>query len=138
MGDVQTVLTNIPSAYLVNGKRDINVATKYGYEQIDTIGVKKHSDVQGSVKEIENNDMNGIFSRLGNVLEDVTIAKYPIVETIKGMLIEEGAEGALMSGSGPTVFGIFKEKEQAQKAFERIEKEQVTKQLFVTEFYQRS
>ena len=138
IGEVLTELPNIPSAYLVIGKPDINLSTKYVYEQIDTIGVKKHPDVQGIVKAIENHDMNGIVSRLGNVIEDVTIAKYPIVETIKGMLIEEGAEGALMSGSGPTVFGIFKEKEQAQKAFERIEKEQVTKQLFVTEFYQRS
>ena len=138
IGEVLTELPNIPSAYLVIGKPDINVSTKYVYEQIDTIGVKKHPDVQGIVKAIENHDMNGIVSRLGNVLEDVTIAKYPIVESIKGMLIEEGAEGSLMSGSGPTVFGIFKEKEQAQKAFERIEKEQVTKQLFVTEFYQRS
>ena len=136
IGEVLTPLPAIPAAYLVIGKPEINVSTKYVYDQLDTIGVKEHPDIDGMVEAIENYNMDGIVSRLGNVLEAVTIAKYPIVNTIKNLLLEEGAEGALMSGSGPTVFGIFKEKEQAQRAFERIEREQVTKQLFVTKFYQ--
>ena len=136
IGEVLTPLPAIPAAYLVIGKPEINVSTKYVYDQLDTIGVKEHPDIDGMVEAIEKYNMDGIGSRLGNVLEAVTIAKYPIVNTIKNLLLEEGAEGALMSGSGPTVFGIFKEKEQAQRAFERIEREQVTKQLFVTKFYQ--
>ena len=71
---------------------------------------------------------------MGNVLETVTIPTYPIVDTIKKSMLESGAEGALMSGSGPTVFGIFTESDKAKLAAREIELSGLAKQVFVTAF----
>ena len=69
---------------------------------------------------------------MGNVLEKVTIEEYPIIEEIKNVMKEEGAMNAMMSGSGPTVFGLFDNKTIARKAADKIKKMELAKQVYVT------
>ena len=74
-------------------------------------------------------------SLMGNVLETVTEKKNPIITQIKDLMKEQGATGALMSGSGPTVFSIFTEEEKARSCFQKIQEENLAKQLFLTGFH---
>jgi len=132
IGEKLTPLPKAPECHLLVAKPDINVSTKYVYEHLDAVGVTKHPDIDGMVNAIERGSLQGIIERLGNVLETVTISAYPVISVIKDRMKELGAQGSLMSGSGPTVFGIFTEQEKAIRAYEEIKSEQLAKQLFVT------
>ena len=116
-------------------KPDIQVSTKYVYEHLDAEGIKKHPDIDGMVEAIWEESLQGILDRMENVLESVTVEKYPIIQKIKDRMRELGALNSLMSGSGPTVFGIFISERQAREAYVQMEKEGLAKQLFVTTFY---
>ena len=86
------------------------------------------------VKALQEGSLEGITGRMGNVLETVTIKKYPVIRQIKDIMIANGAENALMSGSGPTVFGIYTGKERAGEAYKAMEKLGLARQIYVTEF----
>ena len=129
-----TALPAPPKAVLCIAKPDINVSTKFVYENLHIETVKDHPDIDGMVQAIREGDLRGITDRMANVLETVTVKEYPIIEEIKKKMLESGAENALMSGSGPTVFGVFTEEAGASEAMERIRKEKLAQQVFVTEF----
>ncbi|MDD3367692.1 MAG: 4-(cytidine 5'-diphospho)-2-C-methyl-D-erythritol kinase [Lachnospiraceae bacterium] len=132
IGEKLTILPPAPDCYLVIAKPGISVSTKYVYQNLHCDTLKKHPDIDGMVKAITDNSLKGVTDRMENVLETVTIPKNPVIRQIKQLLLEEGAENALMSGSGPTTFGIFKERETAETAFEAVRKAGLAKQLFVT------
>lgn len=134
IGEVLTALPRAPRCILVVAKPDISVSTKYVYEHLDETGVKKHPDVDAMVEAIKKGSLSEVVNGLGNVLEEVTVKKYPIIDSIKGEMITGGALGSLMSGSGPTVFGIFDGEEKAQKVMERLKEKKLAEQLFVTGF----
>ena len=134
IGEKLTALPPAPECFLLVAKPDINVSTKFVYEHLDAAGVEKHPDIDGMVKAIREESLQGVLDRMENVLESVTVPAYPFIDTIKNRMRELGALNSLMSGSGPTVFGIFIEKEKAQEAYEIITKEGLAKQVFVTEF----
>lgn len=134
IGEKLTALPAAPECYLLVAKPDISVSTRYVYEHLDAEGTLEHPDIDGMVRAIEEGSMQGILNRLGNVLETVTIKAYPVIDTIKNRMKELGAVGSLMSGSGPTVFGVFLEESRAQDAYEKIKEEQLAKQIFVTKF----
>ena len=94
----------------------------------------EHPDMDGMVEAIRTGSLQGVIETMGNVLETVTIKRYPEIAKMKQCLLDNGAENALMSGSGPTVFGIFIEKETAEKALEELNKTGLVKQGFVTTF----
>lgn len=134
IGEKLTALPAAPECYLLVAKPDINVSTKYVYEHLDTEKIPEHPDIDGMVEAIGEGSLQGILDRLGNVLENVTAKAYPVIDTIKTRMKELGAVGSLMSGSGPTVFGIFVEKEKAREACLQLRKEELAKHIFVTEF----
>lgn len=134
IGEKLTPLEPAPECYVLVAKPDINVSTKYVYEHLDLEGIEKHPDIDGMVEAIGAGSLQGILDRMGNVLETVTIPAYPVIQDIKQRMRELGAVNSLMSGSGPTVFGIFLEKRMAQTALDRMEQEQLARQIFVTTF----
>lgn len=134
IGEVLSPLPAPKDCYLLIAKPDINVSTKYVYEHLDAEGVEKHPDIDGMIQALKQESLDGVIERLGNVLETVTVKKYPIIQDIKQIMLENGAEGSLMSGSGPTVFGIFKEEEKAKKALQILQEKELAKQLFVSGF----
>lgn len=135
IGEILTPLPAPPEAYLVIAKPDINVSTAFVYGNLHADRLTWHPDIDGMTAALRRQDLGGITDRLGNVLETVTVREYPVIERIKELLREQGAENALMSGSGPTVFGIFREEETARQAAEAVERGQLAKQIFVTTFY---
>lgn len=135
IGEKLKKLPDAPGMYLLIAKPDISVSTKYVYENLNLPGITNHPDITGMAEAVIAGDFSGILSRMGNVLESVTETKYPVIAQIKEFMEENGAEKAMMSGSGPTVFGIFKEKQQAEFAGKELEKTQLAKQIFVTTFH---
>ena len=134
IGEKLTPLAPAPDCYVLVAKPDINVSTKYVYEHLDAQEIRKHPDIDGMVEAIAEESLQGILDRMENVLETVTVSAYPIIQKIKDRMKELGAINSLMSGSGPTVFGIFVEKDMARRAYDKLEEEQLAKQIFLTEF----
>lgn len=134
IGEKLTPLIPAPSCFVLVAKPDINVSTKYVYEHLDATGIPSHPDIDGMVTAIGNGSLQGILDRMENVLESVTIPAYPVIDTIKERMLELGAAGSLMSGSGPTVFGIFLNKATAATALEQLKDDGLAKQLFLTTF----
>lgn len=134
IGEILTPLAPAPSCHLLVAKPDINVSTKFVYEHLDASVTLSHPDINGIVDAINMGSLQGIIERLGNVLETVTVEAYPIISDLKKQMLELGAAGSLMSGSGPTVFGIYTDEKSVQNAYEQIRKNPELKQVFVTSF----
>ena len=132
IGEVLTKLPDTPDCYVVVAKPGIGVSTKYVYENLHIETVKDHPDIDGMIEAIREGSLDGVVKKMENVLETVTIKRYPEIETMKNCLLENGAENALMSGSGPTVFGIFKEENIAKHALFKMKETGLVKQGFVT------
>ena len=132
IGEVLTRLEPMPDCFLLVAKPPINVSTKEVYEALDSREITEHPDVDGMIRAIREKDLKGIADRLGNVLADVTQPKYPVIGELRELMMAQGALGSLMSGSGPTVFGIFSSEEAAQAGAEQIRKKGLTGQVFVT------
>lgn len=132
IGELLTPLPPVPACHVLVAKPDINVSTKYVYEHLDSADIQHHPDIDGSMAAIREGNLPGILSRMENVLESVTIPAYPVIESIKSKMLELGAAGSLMSGSGPTVFGIFTEKATAEYAFQQLKATDLAKQIFLT------
>lgn len=134
IGELLTPLPPTPQCVLLVAKPDIQVSTKYVYEHLDAGNSWQHPDIDGMRRSIENGDLSGVIARLGNVLETVTIEAYPVIDRIKREMVSGGAMGSLMSGSGPTVFGIYDSREQARAVRDSLERQGLARELFVTEF----
>lgn len=134
IGEVLTALPDVPEAYLVVAKPDIDVSTKFVYENLHADRLTAHPDIDGMVENIRRGDLEGITSRMENVLETVTVKHYPIIEEMKDFLKKQGAMNALMSGSGPTVFAIFEKEQTAHSAYLAMKEKGFTRQVFLTKF----
>ena len=107
IGEKLTRITPVPHMWILMAKPQINVSTRLVYEQLDMGGIQKHPDIDGIIRAIEAQDVVRVAQSLGNVLENVTVPLYPVIEAMKQDMLSHGAINAMMSGSGPTVFGIF-------------------------------
>ncbi len=107
IGEILTPLPSIPDAYVLLVKPPVNVSTGTIYEQIDSVPVSIHPDTDAMIAALERKDIFAVADNLSNVMEAVTQNIHPIIGGIKEKMIMNGALGAVMSGSGPTVFGIF-------------------------------
>lgn len=136
IGEKLTKLSPAPDCFLLVAKPDINVSTKYVYEHLDAQESYEHPDIDGMLEAISQESLDGVVSTMGNVLETVTVPAYPVIDTIKARMKELGALNSMMSGSGPTVFGIFDQETVAKKAFEALKADGLAKQVFLTGFVQ--
>lgn len=134
IGDILTPLPAPPQCFLVIAKPNIYVSTKYVYENLRADQLNRHPDIDALVNAIKEQDLLKMTSYMGNVLETVTAKEHPVIEEIKDRLKRSGALAALMSGSGPTVFGIFVTEDAAKKAYQEIGRAKLAKQIFVTSF----
>lgn len=132
IGEKLTVLSPMPDCWILIGKPGISVSTKYVYTTLDLNTDTVHPDIDGMKKALEDGNLYGITERMGNVLQDVTIPAYPEVERIKEQMKTLGAVNAMMSGSGPTVFGIFDNEEKAQEACQKLRESGSCQQVFLT------
>lgn len=132
IGEVLTKLPDVPDCYLVISKPDIDVSTKYVYENLVLNDTTVHPDVDGMILGIRGNSLEAIIPKMSNLLETVTATKYPIIGKIESILLDNNALGSMMSGSGPTVFSIFDNEEAANKAFDAIRNKMPDCNSFVT------
>lgn len=131
IGEILTPLPPLPKCYVLIAKPGISVSTKEVYEKLDSREIENHPDVDGILEGLENQDLEKIAAAMGNVLERVTIEDYPVIEEIKKTMKEAGALNAMMSGSGPTVFGIFADRKTAKIAQEKVKALDVAKQVYL-------
>lgn len=135
IGEVLTTLPKMPACWILIAKPPINVSTAFVYGNLKANELTEHPDIDGMIQAIEAQDLAGIAQRLGNVLETVTVPAYPVIAEIKQVMLVAGAMQSLMSGSGPTVFGIFAEEQKAQEAAEMIRTAGLAQQVYVTQPY---
>lgn len=127
-----------PPVSLLVVKPPVMVSTKWVYETLRVDRLMHHPDIDGMVAALEEGNLPGITQRMENVMENVTQTKYPIIADIKEAMLEQGALNALMSGSGPSIFGVFEQEAQAREAYAYLKKKLTAKkgvfQMFVTRF----
>ena len=134
IGELLTDLPNAPQCILLIAKPDIMVSTKYVYENLNLPNLTKHPDIDAMVNAIKEGDVQGMIEPMDNVLATVTENKYGIIKEIKQTMEKNGAIKAMMSGSGPTVFGIFETMVQAATAFDAIKEKGMAREIFISKF----
>lgn len=134
IGEILTPLPPAPQCKLLVVKPAVSVSTAHVYTELDNKKGLVHPDLAGLIECIRMQDVAGMAQRLGNVLELVTAAEYSAIAQLKEKMLSSGALGALMSGSGPTVFGIYENEEQLQAAYEEIRAMECVSQIFMTNF----
>ena len=135
IGEKLTRLPDMPFCHILIAKPPVNVSTKLVYEKLDNTDVKLHPDIDGIIEAIKLKDVALVASRMGNVLESVTVPLYPVIDSIKKDMIEHGAMNAMMSGSGPTVFGLFDDEDTAKKAYKAMRSSHLARQVYLTAVY---
>ena len=138
IGERLTSLPALPRCYVLIGKPSVSVSTKMAYESLDLTSVSVHPDIDGMIRDIQAGDLTGIVSRMGNVFEPGIQKRYPVIGDIRRLMEEYGAMKAMMSGSGPTVFGIFQDAAQMEKAAAALRDSHLAKVVFATEVYNRN
>ncbi len=133
IGEILTPIPPMPNCFIVLAKPGISVSTKMVYGNLKADEIKNHPDIDGMIDSIYRNDLNGMAGRLGNVLEEVTIPEYPVIGDIKQTMLNMGAVNAIMSGSGPTVFGIFDDVYIAKNAYMALKSNSVCRQVYITD-----
>ncbi len=122
IGDILSPLPVLGQIWIVLINPGISVSTAYVYKQLELDKFPCHPGTDKMIKAIQDNNIQHIASCLFNVMETVTIKEYPVLDEIKKYLSDNGAEGALMSGSGPTIFGIFENEDKAKAAYHKAKK----------------
>ncbi len=137
IGEKLTKLPAMPKCHILIAKPPINVSTKFVYENLHANDLKPedHPPVDAQIEALKAGDLEKLVANMGNVLERVTVPEYPVINEIKQMMLDHGALGSMMSGSGPTVFGIFTSYTKAKEAYEKIEKSGLSKQIYLTTPY---
>ena len=132
IGEELTSLPPMPQCYILIAKPPVSVSTKSVYQALDALAQPPHPPIDAQLEDLKAQDLASLAAHMGNVLEDVTIPMHPQIAQIKQLMTDHGAATAMMSGSGPTVFGIFSDKEQAYIAKEQVRGSGLARQVYVT------
>ena len=132
IGEILSPLPPMPRCQILIAKPPISVSTKAIYQALDSREIEEHPDIDGIIDGLKKQDLHQVAGAMGNVLEDVTMEMHPVIGKIKNCMLEHGALGAMMSGSGPTVFGIYDDKNKIRTAMSRIKKQGLAKQIYIT------
>lgn len=120
IGEKLTRLKPFRGKYILLANPGVSVETGQVYKGLKLDKIKKRPDTESLLRAIEDDNLKYIADNMVNLLETVTIEKHPIIEEIKNQMKNFGALGSLMSGSGPTVFGIFEDEENMLKCKEEL------------------
>ncbi|SFA90683.1 4-(cytidine 5'-diphospho)-2-C-methyl-D-erythritol kinase [Selenomonas ruminantium] len=134
-GEVLTRLADMPETWVVLAKPRISVSTAWAYQNYDEQGAERHPDNEAIKKAIARGNRKAVAGLLCNVLESVTIKKYDVIADYKQMMLDKGAMASMMSGSGPTVFGLARNREQAE-AIANVLRQNTNADVFVTRTFQ--
>ena len=115
IGEILTPLAKMPECFVVICKPDFSVVTAKIYARMNGGDLPVHPDTNGMIDALEKADYSGICHRLYNVMEEVTGSDHEEISIIEDIMLECGCDGTVMSGSGPTVFGLFSDENKAKK-----------------------
>ena len=134
IGEVLTGISPLSDCHILVAKPPVSVSTGMVYNnlRLDQIEPDEHPDVDGMVKALEDGDLRRVAAKMDNILESVTVKLNPEIKTIKDIMISMGALNALMSGSGPTVFGLYEDMEEAMAAKAYIIKKGLANEVYIT------
>lgn len=135
IGERLTSLPPMPKCPVLVAKPGVSVSTKFVYENLRLHEDTPHPDIDRLIEDIEKKDLKRTAEDMGNILETVTVEHYPEIAKLKEIMVKTGALNALMSGSGPTVFGLFEDEKTAKKAYKAVRKSGLAKQLYLTTIY---
>ena len=135
IGEKLSTIPKLPNCTILIVKPKIHVSTREVYAGLTLDENTVHPDIDLMVEDMKKKDITSLCSHIGNILESVTIPMYPEIAEIKDFMMKNGAKGSLMSGSGPTVFGIYTDKDVAVKAKEAALKQFEKSFAFVTDLY---
>lgn len=133
IGEKLTRIAQVPDCFVLIGKPGINVSTKAAYESLQLDQIQTHPDIDGMIRDIESGDLRAMTEKMENVFEPGIIGRYPVIGEIKALMEEHGALRAMMSGSGPTVFGIFDDRKKMEEAAAVLRESRLAKTVFATE-----
>ena len=132
IGEILTPISPLQDCPILIAKPSVSVSTRHVYEHLNLDQQTMHPDIDGIVTALADGDLYGVTDRMANVLETVTVPEHPVIDEIKKQMMASGAVNALMSGSGPTVFGIFDDEEKAKKACEDMKASGLARQIYLT------
>ena len=135
IGEELTQLPPMVKGPVLIAKPAVSVPTKLVYQKLKLDKGMSHPDINSLVRAIQKKDFDGVCAHMGNVLETVTIPMYPVIEQIKEQMLNSGAAAAMMSGSGPTVFGLFRDEKSAVQAVNEMRSSNLARQVFLTGIY---
>ena len=134
IGEKLTPLPAMPECPVLIAKPGVSVSTKFVYENLhaNSLRPEQHPDIDASIQAIQEGDLHKIARTMGNVLELVTIREHPVIGQIKEAMRRSGALNAMMSGSGPTVFGLYEDEKTAREACKSLRREGLARQVYLT------
>ncbi len=135
IGEALSPLPPMVKCPVLIAKPSISVSTKFVYQNLKLDGTTIHPDIDRLIDDIKAKNLHDIAAHMGNVLETVTIPNYPVIDEIKKHMLSNGAVGAMMSGSGPTVFGLFDDEDTAKKAYKAMRSSHLARQVYLTSVY---
>ena len=135
IGEKLTALPPMPKCPVLIAKPAISVSTKTVYEGLKLYDGMEHPDIDGVMESIQQKDLKGVASHMGNILETVTIPMYPVIKDIKKLMMDNGALNAMMSGSGPTVFGLFPNEKEIRRAYDALKQSGLAKNVYTSDIH---
>ena len=135
IGEALSPLPPMVKCPVLSAKPSISVSTKFVYQNLKLDDTTIHPDIDRLIDDIKAKNLYDIAAHMGNVLETVTIPNYPVIDEIKKHMLSNGAVGAMMSGSGPTVFGLFDDEDTAKKAYKAMRSSHLARQVYLTSVY---
>lgn len=135
IGEKLTELPPLPDCYILIGKPAVNVSTKTAYENLNLEKIGKRPDIDGMIRDIRNQDLYTMTEKMENVFEPGIVEKYPVIGEIRDFMTKRGAIKAMMSGSGPTVFGIFDDAGRVRSAAKALKASGLARTVFATRTY---
>ena len=135
IGEILTPLPHIPDCLILVAKPEVHVSTKYVYSHLVLDEKLKHPDIDGQIQAIREGNLREMCRLQGNVLESVTVPMHPEIGALRDLMLEGGAIGAMMSGSGPTIFGIFDDEKAVRRTREKLIASPLARQTYLTTPY---
>jgi len=135
IGEKLTALPPMPKCPILIAKPAVSVSTRHVYEQLQLTPETEHPDIDGIMEQIKQKNLHGVAERMGNILETVSIPEYPVIRDIKNLMKENGALGTMMSGSGPTVFGLYQNEKEIRGAYDAMKASGLAKNVYTSEIH---
>ncbi|MCD8231219.1 MAG: 4-(cytidine 5'-diphospho)-2-C-methyl-D-erythritol kinase [Clostridiales bacterium] len=135
IGEKLTALPPMSKCPILIAKPAVSVSTQHVYEQLKLTNATVHPDIDTIIENIRKKNLRGVAENMGNILETVTVREFPVIRELKSLMKENGAIGTMMSGSGPTVFGLFQNEKEIRGAYDALKQSDLAKNVYTSEIH---